>query len=280
MGTFQPPRPTPTCLSRLTLKLTEIARPPSLLHSKSFSDPRCRLQDSCSRSRTPRRGQTCSAASSPAHIEAIGFEMYTTMLEEAVNKMKGEGGQARARQPRSSTSGSRSRIDSDYIPRRKTSVCRMYKTQSQEPWIKPSIDDVPQRTARPLWRSSRVSPEPALSGRVCACNAKRPRHRATRSQAHPRLSLPNPNGNKKQPPQNFRGDAAHPICHTRRRRKQPGPRADRSGDADESSSLANAKRGRTVSRQQGVFRWPLTSAKSEDVLAETRELLESLTPNS
>jgi len=37
----------------------------------------------------------------------------------------------------------------------------------------------------------------------------------------------------------------------------------------------NAKRGAAFT-PQGVLRWPLTSAKSEDVLVETRSLLESL----
>jgi transcription-repair coupling factor (superfamily II helicase) len=37
----------------------------------------------------------------------------------------------------------------------------------------------------------------------------------------------------------------------------------------------NAKRGAAFT-PQGVLRWPLTSAKSDDVLAETRALLESL----
>jgi transcription-repair coupling factor (superfamily II helicase) len=39
----------------------------------------------------------------------------------------------------------------------------------------------------------------------------------------------------------------------------------------------NAKRGAQFT-PQGVLRWPLTSAKAEDVLAETRTLLESLMP--
>ena len=39
----------------------------------------------------------------------------------------------------------------------------------------------------------------------------------------------------------------------------------------------NAKRGAQLTAQ-GVLRWPLTSAKAADVLAETRALLESLTP--
>jgi transcription-repair coupling factor (superfamily II helicase) len=37
----------------------------------------------------------------------------------------------------------------------------------------------------------------------------------------------------------------------------------------------NAKRGAQFT-PQGVFRWPLTSAKADDVLAETRALLDSL----
>ncbi|MDR3746084.1 MAG: hypothetical protein P4K80_08145, partial [Acidobacteriaceae bacterium] len=39
----------------------------------------------------------------------------------------------------------------------------------------------------------------------------------------------------------------------------------------------NAKRGAQFT-PQGVLRWPLTSAKAEDVLAETRALLQTLTP--
>jgi len=41
----------------------------------------------------------------------------------------------------------------------------------------------------------------------------------------------------------------------------------------------NAKRGAQFT-PQGVLRWPLTSAKADDVLAETRALLESLTSAS
>jgi len=40
----------------------------------------------------------------------------------------------------------------------------------------------------------------------------------------------------------------------------------------------NAKRGAQFT-PQGVLRWPLTSAKAEDVLSETRALLEALTPS-
>jgi transcription-repair coupling factor (superfamily II helicase) len=58
------------------------------------------------------------------HIEAIGFEMYTTMLEEAVSKLKGEG-----REERPSVTvnlGISLRIDEQYIPEEGQRL-RMYK---------------------------------------------------------------------------------------------------------------------------------------------------------
>jgi transcription-repair coupling factor (superfamily II helicase) len=58
------------------------------------------------------------------HIEAIGFEMYTTMLEEAVSKLKGEG-----REERPSVTvnlGISLRIDDAYIPEESQRL-RMYK---------------------------------------------------------------------------------------------------------------------------------------------------------
>ena len=48
------------------------------------------------------------------HIEAIGFEMYTTMLEEAVSRLKGEGQEER---PQVTVNlGISLRIDDTYIP--------------------------------------------------------------------------------------------------------------------------------------------------------------------
>jgi transcription-repair coupling factor (superfamily II helicase) len=58
------------------------------------------------------------------HIEAIGFEMYTTMLEEAVSKLKGEGQQER---PQVTVNlGISLRIDEQYIPEEGQRL-RMYK---------------------------------------------------------------------------------------------------------------------------------------------------------
>jgi len=39
----------------------------------------------------------------------------------------------------------------------------------------------------------------------------------------------------------------------------------------------NAKRGAQFT-PQGIFRWPLSSAKADDIIAETRTLLDSLNP--
>jgi transcription-repair coupling factor (superfamily II helicase) len=58
------------------------------------------------------------------HIEAIGFEMYTTMLEEAVSRLKGEGHQER---PQVTVNlGISLRIDDTYIPEEGQRL-RMYK---------------------------------------------------------------------------------------------------------------------------------------------------------
>ncbi len=58
------------------------------------------------------------------HIEAIGFEMYTTMLEEAVSRLKGEPRQERA--PVTIHLGISLRIDDEYIPEEGQRL-RMYK---------------------------------------------------------------------------------------------------------------------------------------------------------
>ena len=58
------------------------------------------------------------------HIEAIGFEMYTTMLEEAVSRLKGEGRQERAEVV--VNLGISVRIDDKYIPEESQRL-RMYK---------------------------------------------------------------------------------------------------------------------------------------------------------
>ena len=59
------------------------------------------------------------------HIEAVGFELYTSMLEEAVRKMKGEE-EKPAHAGTSINLGISVRIDSSYIPEENQRL-RMYK---------------------------------------------------------------------------------------------------------------------------------------------------------
>ena len=124
------------------------------------------------------------------------------------------------------------------------------------------------------------------------------------------VELPNPNGNKKQPIKTFvemlhlrfavpeeRGQTLS-SSNTSLSSSNPGLSSFAAGGGSASAlsthSLArtqvdpgvlmkliarNAKRGAQFT-PQGVFRWPLTSAKAEDVLAETRTLLDQLEPSA
>ena len=63
----------------------EAARGAAALHRA-----RRRLQDREPRPRAPRRRATSSARTSPGQIEAVGFELYSELLDEAVRELKGE----------------------------------------------------------------------------------------------------------------------------------------------------------------------------------------------
>jgi transcription-repair coupling factor (superfamily II helicase) len=91
------------------------------------------------------------------------------------------------------------------------------------------------------------------------------------------IELPNPNGNKKAPLKSF-----VEMLHI----KFAAVNADPSHFADKSNKTVdpgmlmklvsrNSKRGAQFS-PNGTLRWPLPSAKAEDVLAETRALLDAL----
>ena len=206
------------------------------------------------------------------HIEAIGFEMYTTMLEEAVNKMKGEGD--KSSQPTTALNlGISVRIDSNYIEEENQRL-RMYKRIAGA-MDQATIDDVRSE----LHDRYGAPPESVLN--LLAAGELRLKCEqlgiAQLDRKRTQVELPNPNGNKKQPLKVF-----VEMLHIR------------FGTPDDAldSTLAratvdpgvlmklvarNAKRGAQFT-PQGVFRWPLTSAKADDVLAETRDLLEQLTP--
>ncbi len=207
------------------------------------------------------------------HIEAIGFEMYTTMLEEAVNKLKGDGDK-----PAYSTTvlnlGISVRIDSGYIPEENQRL-RMYKRIAGA-LDQPAIDDV-----RSELHDRYGTPPETVLNLLAAGELRLQCERlgiAQLDRKRTQVELPHPNGNKKNPLKTF-----VEMLHLRFTAPE---------DASGQSTLAHAsvdpgmlmklvarsaKRGAQFT-PQGILRWPLTSAKAEDVLAETRALLDSLEP--
>ncbi len=206
------------------------------------------------------------------HIEAIGFEMYTTMLEEAVSKMKGEGDK-----PAHSTTvlnlGISVRIDSDYIPEENQRL-RMYKRIAGA-MDQATIDDV-----RSELHDRYGAPPESVLNLLSAGELRLLCERlgiAQMDRKRTQVDLPNPNGNKKQPIKTF-----VEMLHIRFAIPEANALSDTSlahAQVDPGMLMKlisrNAKRGAQFT-PQGIFRWPLTSAKAEDVLAETRELLDAL----
>ncbi|WP_433969464.1 transcription-repair coupling factor [Tunturiibacter gelidiferens] len=132
------------------------------------------------------------------HIEAIGFEMYTTMLEEAVRKMKGE-----EEKPAHANTvinlGISVRIDSDYIPEENQRL-RMYKriagaqTQADLTDVRAELQDrygTPPETVLNLLAAGEIRLHCEQLG-ISQLDRKRTQ-----------VELPNPNGNKKQPIKTF-----------------------------------------------------------------------------
>ena len=119
------------------------------------------------------------------HIEAIGFELYTQMLERAVREMKGEAAPDEAETQLNL--GLNIRIPADYIPEENQRL-QMYKrvagveTESQ-------LTDVSRRTARPLRPASARRPQPARLrlAQTSVHESRRERHRAQARLRHPKI---------------------------------------------------------------------------------------------
>src|SRR3984885_7354985 len=205
------------------------------------------------------------------HIEAIGFEMYTTMLEEAVRKMKGEE-ETPAHANTVINLGISVRIDSDYIPEENQRL-RMYKriagAQTQA-----TLNDV-----RAELQDRYGTPPESVMNLLAAAEIRLYCEQLGISQLdrkRTQIELPNPNGNKKQPIKSF-----VEMLHVKFAAVNASP--DELAHASINPAMLmklvsrNAKRGAQFT-PQGTLRWPLPSAKAEDVLAETRALLDSLDP--
>ena len=206
------------------------------------------------------------------HIEAIGFEMYTTMLEEAVNKMKGEGDK-----PAHATTvlnlGISVRIDSNYIPEENQRL-RMYKR------IAGAVDQATIDDVRSELHDRYGTPPETVLNLLAAGELRLKCEQlgiAQLDRKRTQVELPNPNGNKKLPLKMFvemlhlrfavpEDAASNTLAHA-------------SVDPGVLMRLVarNAKRGAQFT-PQGIFRWPLSSAKADDIIAETRTLLDSLNP--
>ncbi|HEY0794561.1 MAG TPA: transcription-repair coupling factor [Acidisarcina sp.] len=173
------------------------------------------------------------------HIEAVGFEMYTTMLEEAVSKLKGE-----ARDPRATTQlnlGISLRIDESYIPEENQRL-RIYKR------IAGAQDEVTITDVRAELEDRYGELPESVLHLLAAATLRLECERVGVSQVD-------------------------------RKRDQLHLRFNEKANVDPGRLMQlvakNAKRGAQFT-PQGVLRYPLTASNPKAVMAEIRALLEDL----
>ena len=205
------------------------------------------------------------------HIEAIGFEMYTTMLEEAVRKMKGEDDKP-AHAGTVLNLGISLRIDSEYIPEENQRL-RMYKR------IAGAEDYATLADVRAELQDRYGMPPEAVLNLLAAGEIR------LRCE---QLGIAQMDRNRTQLEQGKAKMFVEMLHIKFAEPKEGGPAATAPGEAParhrtvDASVLMrlvsrNAKKGAQFT-PQGVLRWPLGSAKAEEVLAETRALLDALEP--
>jgi len=208
-------------------------------------------------------------------------------VEEAVRKMKGEE-EKPAHAGTSINLGISVRIDSSYIPEENQRL-RMYKRIASAE-SQPALDDVLAEM-----KDRYGNPPESVLNLLAAGELRLLCERlgiAQLDRKRTQIDLPAP---KPAPQQTF-SRRAQPVKHAAKTFVEMLHIRFAAAAADTtqqgSSSLAhtavdpaammklvsrNAKQGAQFTAQ-GVLRWPLTSAKAEDVLAETRNLLEALRP--
>ena len=205
------------------------------------------------------------------HIEAVGFELYTSMLEEAVRKMKGEA-EKPAHAGASINLGISVRIDSTYISEENQRL-RMYKR------IAGAEDEAALQDVLAELKDRYGDPPESVQNLLAAAELRLACERlgiAQLDRKRTQIELPNPNGNKKQPLKQF-----VEMLHIRfgAEAADTSQQLPTNGHMDPATIMRlvarNAKRGAQFT-PQGVLRWPLTSPKASDVISETRALLESL----
>jgi transcription-repair coupling factor (superfamily II helicase) len=173
------------------------------------------------------------------HIEAVGFEMYTSMLEEAVSRLKGEERVERVGVQLSL--GIPLRIDESYIPEENQRL-RMYKRIA-------GIENDPALEEVRAELEDRYGPLPLSVGHLLeAARLRIECEKVGVSQV------------------DRKRDQLH-IRFTEKAAVDPGRLMK--------LVAKNAKRGAQFT-PQGVLRFPLTAAKPEEILSEVRSLLETL----
>jgi transcription-repair coupling factor (superfamily II helicase) len=197
--------------------------------------------------------------------------MYTTMLEEAVRKMKGEEDKP-AHANTVINLGISVRIDSDYIPEENQRL-RMYKR------IAGAEDRAALADVRAELQDRYGTPPETVLNLLAAGEIRLHCEQLGISQLdrkRTQIELPNPSGNKKQPIKSF-----VEMLHIKFAAVNADPSHFTSGAKTVDPNMLmklvsrNAKRGAQFT-PQGTLRWPLPSARADDVLSETRALLDSL----
>ena len=90
------------------------------------------------------------------HIEAVGFELYTQMLDRAVREMKGEAAPDEAEN--SAQPGTQYPHPSGVHPRREPAVANVQAGGGDRNRI--PVERRGRRASRPLWRASSSGPQP------------------------------------------------------------------------------------------------------------------------
>ncbi len=204
------------------------------------------------------------------HIEAIGFEMYTSMLEEAVRRIKGE--QEKPAHPNTALNlGISVRIDSTYIAEENQRL-RMYKriaSAQSLPELAEVREELKDRYGEP--------PESVMNLLAAGELRLRCEEIGIAQIDRKRTQVEQGVGAKKT-------KAFVEMLHVKFADVNADPSyfADKSNRTVDPGALMrlvsrNARRGAQFS-PNGTLRWPLTSAKAEDVLTETRALLDLLDP--
>ena len=185
------------------------------------------------------------------HIEAIGFEMYTSMLQEAVSKIKGE---AQEERPAVALNlGISLRIDADYIGEENQRL-RMYKRIAGAK----TTGDLAEVRAEMVDRYGEL-PE-SVGNLLAAADVRLQCERICVAQLDRKRIQMEENKQKVF-------------------REMLMLRFDPKAKIDPGMLMKlvsrNTKRGAQFT-PQGVLRWPLSSSNSADVIAETKSLLEQL----